>query len=708
MLAWSEMRRRARGTVVLVMLVGVVGAIVLATAAGARRSESALRRFNAYSRSASVELNVGTPTTAQLDAFSRSPGVAAVAELNAYPLLVPGQTSLPVAAPVDDRFDRAVDRSRLVAGRRQNPNDPNEVTIGEGLAERLHLGPGDILEAGSLTPAQLEALFSQRDPGAAAGPALHLRVVGIVRRPLDLGDRAAVGGIVVLSPAFTRVYGGRVALYSKILRVRTAHGNADVAQVASSARRIFGHSSVFQVQPLNIETEGASDAINVLARALWIFAIVVGVAGLVVIAIVLTRTAAHVAINQPTLRALGLTRVQRIAIGGPQAIVVAGGGALLAIAAAILASPLFPVGLARRADPDPGLHADWYVLLLGFATTVAVVFVLWLYAAVRATRPARVDRSQARRLRAPTVVERVSESGLQPTVANGLRIAFQPESGPTTVRVRPAFVGAALGVLGVIAVMVFAASLDHLVATPRLYGWTFAFRVEDTNVYPTTLAMCPRGDFGLTAVGGIGDVATVCNTSVQVERHPVAGWGFAHVRGVIDPEIVKGRAPSSSDEVALGDVTLRAIHKHLGDTVRISGGGRSANFTVVGQTVLPSLSSGARSRLPTAPRSPTPARRASSTRSARPVTSLVASRTTATTRRPSNASRPCRSVHRGSACGLIRGSNADSRSHRRSIAFARSTGCCRRSPACSPRWRCSRSDTHSSRRSDTGDASSRC
>src|SRR5262249_62396626 len=132
----------------------------------------------------------------------------------------------------------------------------------------------------------------------------------------------------------------------------------------------------------------------------------------------------------------------------------------------------------------------------------------------------------------------------------------------------------------------------HPVSTPRLYGWTFAFRIEDTNVYPTTSALCPRGDFGLTTVEGLGDVATVCNTSVQVEGHPVAGLGFAHVRGVIDPEIVKGRAPRSSDEVALGSVTLRAIHKHLGDTVRISGGGRSANFTVVGQTVLPSLSSG--------------------------------------------------------------------------------------------------------------------
>src|SRR5262249_9585427 len=91
-LARSEMRRRARGVVALVLLVGVVGPIVLATAAGARRSESALRRFSAYSRSADLELNVGAPTASQLEAFARSPGVAAIGQLSAYPLIVSGQS----------------------------------------------------------------------------------------------------------------------------------------------------------------------------------------------------------------------------------------------------------------------------------------------------------------------------------------------------------------------------------------------------------------------------------------------------------------------------------------------------------------------------------------------------------------------------------------------------------------------------------------
>ncbi len=42
MLARLELRRRWRSTVALALLVGAIGAIVLATAAGARRSDSSL------------------------------------------------------------------------------------------------------------------------------------------------------------------------------------------------------------------------------------------------------------------------------------------------------------------------------------------------------------------------------------------------------------------------------------------------------------------------------------------------------------------------------------------------------------------------------------------------------------------------------------------------------------------------------------------
>ena len=137
---------------------------------------------------------------------------------------------------------------------------------------------------------------------------------------------------------------------------------------------------------------------------------------------------------------------------------------MLAGIGAVLASPLFPLGVARRADPDVGLHADWVVLAHRCCCVVAaVVLVVAFVAAWRATRtllaPDRVARS-----RPPTspVVEAAARAGMPPAATNGLRMALQAGRGETSVPIRSAFCGAVFGVAGITAVLVFAASLAHL------------------------------------------------------------------------------------------------------------------------------------------------------------------------------------------------------------------------------------------------------
>ena len=334
MLAWLEIRRRWRRVVVLTLLVGVVGAVVLSTVAGARRSDSALARFNASSRSANLELTVGHPTAAQLREFAGVEGVESFARLNTSAIRFPGAPQLQaIAAALDTGFGTVVDRARIVAGRAADPNAVDEVTIGEALAAQLHLGVGDHLDGESYSPEQVASFVSWRVHRAKVpeGPRFRLRIVGIVRRPLDLGDRGAAGGVLVLTPAFNRQYETSIGSFSgEILRVRTRNGAADVSSVAAAARRIFG-SPRFDVQDLAIESQGAQNAINVLTVALWVFGGVAALAGLFAIAIVLSREISLTAIDQTTQSALGLTRPQRMAVGGFQGVPVALGGAVLAV-----------------------------------------------------------------------------------------------------------------------------------------------------------------------------------------------------------------------------------------------------------------------------------------------------------------------------------------------------------------------------------------
>src|SRR5438552_3735771 len=135
MLARAEVRRRWRRVVVLALVVGVVGAVVLSAAAGARRSETALARFNASSRSADVQILVGdsvSPTPSQLRALARVRGVASFAALDVFGIIIPRAPNLAdVAAATDTKFGTEVDGARVVAGREADPSTVDEITINE-------------------------------------------------------------------------------------------------------------------------------------------------------------------------------------------------------------------------------------------------------------------------------------------------------------------------------------------------------------------------------------------------------------------------------------------------------------------------------------------------------------------------------------------------------------------------------------------------
>ena len=133
--------------------------------------------------------------------------------------------NLTIVAATDDGLGGDVDRARIVAGRA--PRSAEEIAIGESLARQLHVGLGDHLDAQSFTPAQFQSVIDETstDPGHPRGPSFRFSIVGIDRRPFDLGRRGALGGVVVLPPAFYRQYGSRVGSWGVTIRIRNATGS---------------------------------------------------------------------------------------------------------------------------------------------------------------------------------------------------------------------------------------------------------------------------------------------------------------------------------------------------------------------------------------------------------------------------------------------------------------------------------------------------
>jgi hypothetical protein len=587
MLARAELRPRWRSVVVLSLMVGFVGAVVLALVGGARRTDTSLARFEATSRSAQVEIDVGDTTPAKIDQLRHAPGVAAVAELYQLPLLFGGQF-LAVAGQVDRRFGVDVDRARVIDGRLPDQTRVEEVAIGESLAAQRHLRVGDRLHFHSFSPADIAAARANNaEAPSPHGPDVSFRVVGIVRRPLDLGGRGAAGGVVVPTVAFVEKYRDILGTFGgSILRVRTEHGAVDLPRVTRAARRILGGSGTYSLQSLGVEGQGAQNAIDVTTAGLYLAAAVAAATGLVGMGIALSREIALVDGDQRTLSALGLQTRSRVVAASAVGLPAAAVGALLAVAGALLASPLFPIGVAAQAEPDPGIRIDTQVLVLGGLAVLLVVLVISVLAAQRTARITRPAREPTRPLFS---VRAVSQVGAPPPLVAGTRFALDKGSGRTALPVRSSLVGATFGVLVLVAVLVFSASLEHLVSTPAAYGWTW-----DTTAGDVASSQ-PANDCGpirtrLVDVRLLSAVASVCSSSVEIGGRPVPGWGFAQLRGEIQPQIIEGRVPATVSEVALGATTLDESGRHVGDRVRITGPDRKRTYRIVGQTVMASLS----------------------------------------------------------------------------------------------------------------------
>ena len=599
--ARTEMRHRWLGALVLIVLVAIVGGAFLASAAGARRTSSAITRFESSTDAANLEFTVRNAVTpAQLAALERVPGVAKVGLLRAMAVYNTDAGFMQTGAPVDDGWGRTIDRPRVVRGR--IAHGVNEVNIGEGLARRLHAGVGDTLPFRSFTPEDIRTQLCTQGTDMN-GPAPNLRIVGIVRRPLDLGARGGAGGIVVVTRAFRDTYGDDIGNFvGTVVRVRTEHGDADVGPVTKAASRIFaGFADAdaalvnapacvaagqtdpipnFSVAGVGVEGEGAQSAVDITSAALWILAGVTAAAGLVAITFALARRMADEVEDDDTLRALGLGQRQRWAATVVQAVPIAVAGALLALVVAWLASPLFPIGVARDAEPATGLEFDAEVLLVGAIVVVVSVLVVGAIAGAVVTR--RRERAPSR----PTRVGRaVSDAGATPSVAVG--VGFALGRSRRAIPVWSTIGAITIGVTGVIAALVFASTLDRLVDTPSRYGWTWGVVLDGFGGAED--GVCPRSD-PAQRDPGITALAEYCYANnISIAGRPATGSAFRQVHGRIDPTIVHGRAPRNPREIALGAKVLASTGKSIGDQVVVGSAGRHRKYDIVGTTVLPSI-----------------------------------------------------------------------------------------------------------------------
>src|SRR5215218_10158074 len=154
-----------------------------------------------------------------------------------------------------------------------------------------------------------------------------------------------------------------------------------------SQPRLSGDSAEVSVIARAELAQLVEQATRTQAVALMLFAALAAVAALVVIGQILTRELFLAATGHDTVRALGASRQQLFAATMLPVAMVSAFGALIGAGIAVLASPLMPVGLARRAEPTPGLAVHLAGIGVGIVVTLLL---LGARAAVPAWRLARV------------------------------------------------------------------------------------------------------------------------------------------------------------------------------------------------------------------------------------------------------------------------------------------------------------------------------
>jgi ABC-type antimicrobial peptide transport system permease subunit len=597
----ADVRRRWPALLSLALLLGLIGGVVLTAAAGARRTDTAYPRLLTWANASQVDVvPEGTGFTGYYTALAKLPHIAAMTTLGVYGMVLSpsNQTNVDVFSSPDGGYGVSVDRVKVLAGRPYDPKTPGQAMIGQQLASLEHLAPGGTLH--------LYGVPSNPDGAPEYSKAITLtyRVTAIVvfdDEIVPTGTNNALPTALVSWPFAAPAVAGELSDGDEAA-VRLQPGTSQTAFTSAAqtlAKRYPSTDGFIIPMPLADEVNATERAIRPEAVALAVFAGLAGLIALAVIAQLLARQLALDAAEFPILRALGVQRPALVTLSLARLAIVTVSGAIVAVAVAIAASPLMPIGPARLAEPDPGIEVNVAILGAGFAAIALFPLAVLVPPAWRAARQARgplgvAEPAAARQARPSRVAAALTHAG-SVTGGTGVAMAFEPGHGRTAVPVRSALVGSVIAVAALAAAAVFGASLVGLVSTPHDYGENWQQEVDFGfgTTSPTQVAQVP------SVIPAVSGYAAGNYGQLTVDGKIVPAVGLDQVRGGGYLTLLAGRAPAAPGEIALGAQTLRAIGAHLGQTVTVTvnqgttgGPGPAQPMRVVGVAVLPAFSRG--------------------------------------------------------------------------------------------------------------------
>jgi hypothetical protein len=592
--ARSQLRRRWRSLAALVIVIGVVGGLSISLVAGARRSSSVVDRY--YAKATRLDVGVAAPelTRAKVLALPDVRLVRRGIYLGMMHRRPDGSIEGGINGIAADT--ETLDHNfQILEGRIPRTNEPLAAMVNESFVQQYRLHAGDDVVA------QMFADRDARDVDKGVynphGPYFRFHIVGVFRGENDIAldeihtvGQSGYGSsneFVVPFRFYTDHYGEFLNFGSGpeggFFDVQLARPS-DTAAFTTALKRLDPSA---QVGPPSVESRRASlsTPVDFESAILLALGLAIAFAMAIVVGLLLRAEQRAHGRDDPTLRALGTTRLGIGATAALRATPVAVVGALLAATFAIALSGRYPIGVGRELELDRGIDVNLAVVAAGFVLiivgVIGIAFVFgWLGGTGRTLRPNRA-----------TLARWFARSGAPTDVVVGTHLAFERGRSSGSMPSRPGIAGGAVALAVIAGVGVFVSGVDHLYHSPVAHGFPFDIAIGNVN-----FSMPP-------------DTLRQVTTDPRLATHTAVNYGQATVGGksvevlaIADTNAppattLSGRLPTSPTEIALGPKLLDKLHASVGSTVTLSVADsefhprhpKTIKLTVVGTALAPIL-----------------------------------------------------------------------------------------------------------------------
>jgi FtsX-like permease family len=570
--ARSDIRRRWLSLVVVGLLGALAVGSVLALVAGARRADRAVDRFLDAADTPELLAFMGNePSQELVNSLLDDPRIARIERSEVVVIapapVVPGESGFTAVSA--ESSTGGFGRPRLVSGRYPDAGAADEILVNERSASTFALRTGQRVTLRSI------ACYV----GCPPEPIGEATIVGVVRLPTDLIADPSNQGTAIAGPSFLDGRWRAQLPAGSILFVHLHDRRDTAAVVADVSVRIEDGDVTDNLAAFEV----AKRATRLQRNALYVAAAVAGVAGLLVVAQALARHLGARGDDPTVLAALGLTRRERWSAAILSVAPGVAGGLVGGVVLAVAASPLLPLGIGRRADPDVGVHVDTLALALGCLGGLVLLVGAAALVAARWVKTSGVAPLTHR----PSVATRLASGlDLRPVPATGSRFALEPGDGRGRLPVVPTLVVLVATMAIVVGALVVRWSLDGLTHNGDRYGqaWDLRVGLQEEELRPSGVRLGADPRVAEVAVSREGDVNLVGRDGTTVQ---VGTTGIEGIDRAPRLTILEGRAPAGPREIALATTTMGAVGLRVGDRTMATGPCGGFEVTVVGRAVVP-------------------------------------------------------------------------------------------------------------------------